>query len=139
LIEGAKQFALAAAQASQNPPHTETQWRQIAKLWSTAIEQLENVRVEEPGYVEAQKLLATYQTNLGIIETRLQAETESQSSLKQANEQIQSLIAAPPSDPQRFQGQIQGIINQLNTIKPGTTAYPEGQRLLALAQKRLKQ
>ena len=139
IIAGAKQFAQAAAQASQNPPHTATKWEQIAKLWSKAIDQLEDVRVEDPDYLEAQKLLATYQTNLGIIETRLQAETESQSSLKQANEQIQSLIASPPSDPQQFQAQIQGIINQLNTIKPGTTAYKEGQRLIALAQQRLKQ
>ncbi|QLE55730.1 hypothetical protein [Nostoc sp. TCL26-01] len=138
MIAGAKQFALAAAKASQNPPHTATQWQQIAKLWSTAIDQLQNIRVEEPGYLEAQKLLATYQTNLGIVETRLQAEIESQSFLKQANEQIQSLIASPPTDPQQFQGQIQGIINQLNTIKPGTTAYAEGKRLLALAQQRLK-
>ncbi|HEY9799296.1 MAG TPA: hypothetical protein V6D25_02975 [Leptolyngbyaceae cyanobacterium] len=139
IIAGAKQFAQAAAQASQNPPHTATKWEQIAKLWSKAIDQLEDVRVEDPDYVEAQKLLATYQTNLGIIETRLQAETESQSALKQANEQIQSLIASPPSDPQQFKAQIQGIINQLNTMKPGTTAYPEGQRLIALAQQRLKQ
>jgi hypothetical protein len=139
IIAGAKQFAQAAAQASQNPPHTASKWEQIAKLWSRAIDQLEDVRVEDPDYVEAQKLLATYQTNLGIIETRLQTETESQSAFKQANEQIQSLIASPPSDPQQFQAQIQGIINQLNTIKPGTTAYPEGQRLIALAQQRLKQ
>ncbi|WP_414564328.1 MULTISPECIES: hypothetical protein [unclassified Anabaena] len=139
LIEGAKEFALAAAQASQNPPHTDTQWRQIAKLWSTAIEQLQRIRVEEPGYLEAQKLLATYQTNLGIIETRLQAEIESKTSLQQANEQIQSLITAPPSDSQQLKGQIQGIINQLKTIKSGTTAYAEAQTLLLSAQNRLKQ
>ncbi|AFY49587.1 hypothetical protein Nos7524_3808 [Nostoc sp. PCC 7524] len=139
LIEGAKQFALAAAKSAQNPPHTEMKWKQIAKLWSTAIEQLQSIRVEDPGYLEAQKLLATYQTNLGILETRLQAEIESQSSLKQANEQIQRLIAAPPSEQQQFQAQIQGIINQLNTVQSGTTAYAEAQILISQAKKRLQQ
>ncbi|MEA5565824.1 hypothetical protein [Anabaena sp. UHCC 0399] len=138
LIEGAKQFALAAAKSAQNPPHTDTQWKQITKLWSTAIEQLQTIRVEEPGYLEAQKLLATYQTNLGIIETRLQSEIESQSSLKQANNEIQRLIAAPPSDQQQFQSQIQGIINQLSTVKSGTTAYAEAQTLISQAKKRLQ-
>ncbi|WP_066425304.1 hypothetical protein [Anabaena sp. 4-3] len=138
IIEGAKQFAFAAAKASQNPPHTETKWKQIAQLWSTAIEKLQTIPVEEPGYLEAQKLLATYQSNLGIIETRLQAEIESQSSLKQANEEIERLIAAPPSDPQQFKAQIQGIINELNTVKSGTTAYAEAQALLVQAQKRLQ-
>ncbi|WP_414577477.1 hypothetical protein [Anabaena sp. CCY 9402-a] len=107
-------------------------------MWSTAIEQLQTIRVEEPGYLEAQKLLATYQTNLGIIETRLQAEIESQSSLKQANNEIQRLIAAPPSDQQQFQSQIQGIINQLSTVKSGTTAYAEAQTLISQAKKRLQ-
>lgn len=139
LIEGAKQFALAAAKSAQNPPHTEMKWKQIAKLWSTAINQLESIRVEEPAYLEAQKLLATYQSNLGIVETRLQAEIESQSSLKQANQQIQRLIAAPPSDQQQFQAQIQGIINQLSTVKSGTTAYAEAQILISQANKRLQQ
>jgi hypothetical protein len=139
LIEGAKQFALAAANSAQNSPHTEMKWQQIAKLWSTAIEQLQSIRVEEPGYLEAQKLLATYQTNLGIVETRLQAEIDSQSSLKQANEKIQSLIAAPPSEQQQLQAQIQGIINQLNTVQSGTTAYAEAQILISQAKKRLQQ
>ncbi len=137
-IEAAKQFALAAAKASQNPPHSVAKWEQIAKLWRKSIDQLENIRVEEPGYVAAQKLLAEYQTNLGIIETRRTAESEAQASLAAANEQIQSLIASPPSEPQQFKGRIQGIINRLKTIQAGTTAYPEAQKLLASAQKKLQ-
>ncbi|MCF4966241.1 hypothetical protein [Nostoc sp. CMAA1605] len=139
LIDGAKQFALAAAKLAQKPPHTETKWKQIAKLWSTAIEQLQTVQVEDPGYLEAQKLLATYQTNLGIVETRLQAEIDSQLSLKEANENIQRLIATPASEQQQLRSQIQGIINQLNTVQPGTTAYAEAQTLISQAKNRLQQ
>ncbi|BAY25077.1 hypothetical protein NIES2100_48770 [Calothrix sp. NIES-2100] len=137
-IEAAKQFAIAAAKASQNPPHPVVKWEQIEKLWRKSIDQLENIRVEEPGYVAAQKLLAEYQTNLGIIETRRKAESEAQASLEAANEQIQSLIASPPADPQQLKGKIQGVINRLKTIKAGTTAYAEAQKLLISAQKRLR-
>jgi len=138
-IEAAKQFALAAANASQNPPHPKEKWEQIEKLWQKSIDQLEHIRVEEPGYVTAQKLLAEYQTNLGIIETRRKAETAALATFKEANEQIQRLIASPPADPQRLKAEIQGIINQLKTIKAGTTVYAEAQRLLLSAQKRLQQ
>ncbi|BAZ01965.1 hypothetical protein NIES37_59720 [Tolypothrix tenuis PCC 7101] len=138
-IEAAKQFALAAAKASQNPPHSVVKWEQIAKLWQKSIDQLENIRVEEPGYIAAQKLLAEYQTNLGIIETRRKAESEAQASLQAANEQIQGLIASPPSSPQQLKGKIQGVINRLKTIQTGTTAYAEAQKLLVSAQKKLQQ
>jgi hypothetical protein len=137
-IEAAKEFAIAAAKASQNPPHPVVKWEQVEKLWRKSIDQLENIRVEEPGYVAAQKLLAEYQTNLGIIETRRKAESEAQASLEAANEQIQSLIASPPANPQQLKGKIQGVINRLKTIKAGTTAYGEAQKLLVSAQKRLQ-
>ncbi len=136
-IEAAKQYAFAAAKASQNPPHAAAKWEQIASLWQKAINQLENIQVEEAGYVDAQKLLAEYQTNLGIVQTRQQAESEAQETLKQVNQQIQSLIASSPSDSQQLKSQIQGIINQLKTVKAGTTAYAEAQQLLVSAQKKL--
>ncbi|WP_208821497.1 hypothetical protein [Tolypothrix sp. PCC 7910] len=73
------------------------------------------------------------------IETRRKAESEAQASLQEANEQIQGLIASPPTSPQQLKGKIQGIINRLKTIKVGTTAYAEAQKLLVSAQKRLQQ
>ncbi|MDF5723933.1 MAG: hypothetical protein PUP91_26415 [Rhizonema sp. PD37] len=138
LIEAAKLFALQASQASQDPPHPAETWQRIETLWGQAIERLQNIKVTEPNYLDAQKLLATYQTNIGIIQTRRQAESESQEILKQANRQIQNLIASPPSKSNQLKGEIQGIINQLRTVKPGTTAYAEAQQLLLSAQKKLK-
>lgn len=137
LIEAAKVFALQAAQASQNPPHPAQKWQQIEHLWSEAISRLENIKVGEPNYLSAQKLLAQYQTNLGIVQSRREAESESQQILKQANEQIRSLIASPHSEPNQLKAEIQGIINQLKTVKPGTTAFAEAQQLLLSAQKKL--
>ncbi|MBD2776545.1 hypothetical protein [Iningainema tapete] len=138
VIEAAKVFALQAAQASQNPPHTASEWEQIEKFWSQAIDRLQNIKVEEPNYLEAQTLLAKYQSNLGIVQTRKLAESESQQALRQANALIQRFVASPPSEPSQYNGQLIGIINQLKTVKPGTTAYAEAQQLLLSAQKRLK-
>ncbi|GAA6620894.1 hypothetical protein [Scytonema sp. NUACC26] len=139
LIEAAKVFALQAAQASQNPPHPAQKWQQVERLWTEAINRLEDIKVNEPNYLEAQKLLAQYQTNLGIVQLRRETESESKEILKQANEQIQSLIASPPSAPNQLKAEIQGVINQLKTVKPGTTGYADAQQLIASANNKLKQ
>ncbi|MBD2002474.1 MULTISPECIES: hypothetical protein [Cyanophyceae] len=142
LIKGAKQFAFAAAKLGQNAPHTADKWQQIETLWYKAIEQLQNIRVDDVDYVEAQKLLATYQTNLGTVQTRLKAERQSQEAFKYAQEQIQALLASIPKDGSQVNrnqiiSQMQEIINQLQTVKSGTTAYSEAQNLLQSAQKKL--
>lgn len=138
-IEAAKEYAFAAALSSQNPPHPIHKWEQVINLWKKAIGQLENIQVQESGYVEAQKLIAKYETNLGIIKSRLQAESDAQEILNQANQKIQSLIASTPDDTNEIKAKMHGIITQLNNVKPGTTKYPESQRLLKLANNKLKQ
>ena len=142
LIAAAQQYALTATQATQNPPHTASEWSEIVGLWEQAINQLKQVPVEDPGYVEAQTLEAQYQRNLGIARTRSQAEAASVEALKQAKERIESMLNSLPSDPttvnrNQLNGQLQGIIYQLSTVQPGTTAYPEAQDLLKSAQKKL--
>ncbi|AKG20534.1 hypothetical protein [Calothrix sp. 336/3] len=139
LIEAAKLFAMQAAQMSQKPPHPTAKWEQVEKLWSEAIRRLENIQVSQANYLEAQKLLAIYKTNLGIVQTRKTMESESQQILSTANQDIQRIIANPPGDRQQFKAVIQGIITKLKTVKPGTTAYKEAQQLLIMAQRRLEQ
>lgn len=138
LIAAAKQYALAAAQASQNPPHTVQKWEQIADLWKKAIQQLENVQVSETSYVEAQKLIAQYQTNLGTIQNRRQAESEGKEILDAANKEIQSLIGSPPTNKNEAKAEIIKVMNQLSSVKSGTTSYNEAQRLLKLADNQVK-
>ncbi len=144
LIAASQQFALVASEAAQNPPHTTSEWSEMVGLWEQAINQLKQVPVEDPGYVEAQKLHAKYQRNLGIVRTRLQAEQASVEALERAKNQIETMLASTASDgspvnQNQLIAQLQGIINQLETVKPGSTAYPEAQQLLQLAQKRRKQ
>jgi hypothetical protein len=138
LIAAAKQYALAAAQASQNPPHTVQKWEQIAELWEKAIQELNNIQVQEPSYVEAKRLIAQDQTNLGTIKNRRQAESDAKEILDEANKEIQSLIASPPGDKNQTKAAIIRVMNQLSSVKTGTTSYNEAQRLLKLADNQIK-
>ena len=142
LIEAAKQFGMAAATASQNPPHSAQQWQQIADLWQEAINRLKQVRVDNPGYLEAQTKLAEYQINLGNAQIRRQNERDSEAAMKRAK----NLIA----DWQRYAlnenpntgvlaSKLQDIINQLDLVKPGTTPHAEAQELLKFANNKLKE
>ena len=137
LIAAGQQFAFAAATLGQKPPHPAEKWQQIESLWEKAIDRLEKIQLEDPGYGKAQELLATYQTNLGTVQTRLKMEQYSVEALKGAQEQIQNLTASSPSDRNQIISQMQEIINQLQTVKSGTTAYSEAQNLLQSAQKKL--
>lgn len=145
LMDAAREFALAAAKLGQNPPHKTEQWQQIEQLWEQAIDRLQGIRVEDAGYLEAQKLLATYQTNLGTVQNRRQAEETSAAALEGAKSLIPSWQRLNSStenaawERSQMISQLQGIINQLEKVQPGTTAYGEAQKLLQSAQKRLTQ
>ncbi len=143
LIEAAQQFASTASQATKNAPHSASEWSEIAQLWEQGISQLKQVPVEDPGYVEAQKFQAQYQRNLGIVRTQLEAEQASSEALARAKDKIETLWTSTSDSSAGQQnaviGQLQGIINQLQTVKSGTTAYPEAQQLLRSAQTKLEQ
>jgi len=64
--------------------------------------------------------------------------------LEQAQSQIQNLLASTPTDPKSLDlnstiSQLQGIINQLEKVQSGTTAYLSAQDLLLKAHNKLKQ
>jgi hypothetical protein len=145
LILTARSFATQAAQASQHPPHSVEEWRQISSLWQEAITRLEQIPSNDlAGYAEAQKSLATYRANLGQIETRQQAEQESVQTLQETQTQIQSLLASVPADAKALNrnytvSQLQGIIDRLERVQPGTTVYLKAQQLLWQAQNKLNQ
>ncbi|ACK65016.1 conserved hypothetical protein [Rippkaea orientalis PCC 8801] len=144
MIQAAQQFSLAAATTCQNPPHPVEKWQQCAKLWQEAIERLEKVQSDEPGYVEAQALLAQYQTNLGTVEVRLATEAESLNAFEKAQaniQQLQSIFAKGINPDQRnyFISELQGTIDQLQKVQPQTTAYSQAQELLKFADAKLKE
>lgn len=139
LIEAAKEFAFSAAVASQKPPHPAAQWEQIAGLWEEGISRLKMVPVDNPGYLDAQTKLAQYQKNLGISQIRLQAEKDSAKALQEAKSlfaNLQNSVNSPSQNGGNSLGQLQQIINQLESVKPGTTVYPESQKWLQSARKK---
>jgi len=145
LMTAARQFSWQAAKAGQNPPHSVAQWQQVEKLWKEAIVRLEAVPKDDlAGYAEAQKLLAEYNTNLGQVQIRRQAEADSVETLEQAQRQIERLLAYTPTDAKSLDrngtmSQLQSIINQLEKVQNGTTAYLKAQELRLSAQNKLKQ
>lgn len=140
LIEAAKTFAMAAAESSQNPPHSADEWGQIAELWEQAIDQLKLVPLKDSGYTDAVAKIAQYQKNLGIVTTRQKAERESVEALQRAKRQIPQLqrLADAEGESGAIAGQLQEIITELETVKPGTTAHAEAQDLLKFAREKLK-
>jgi hypothetical protein len=85
LITAARQFSWQAAKAGQNPPHAVSEWRQIEHLWEEAIERLKEVPTKDvAGYTEAQQLLAIYESNLGQVKVRRQAEADAVEALSAA-------------------------------------------------------
>ncbi|MBE9207893.1 hypothetical protein IQ244_15450 [Nostoc sp. LEGE 06077] len=145
LITAAQQFSWQAAKAGQNPPHTVTEWQQIENLWSEAINRLQQISASDVvGYAQAQKLLATYETNLGQVKVRRQAETDSVQALARAQREIENLVASMPNDPKnldrhRVISQLHSIINQLEKVEKGTTVYLKAQELLLSANSKFKQ
>lgn len=140
LIAAAEQFATAADKAAKNPPHAATKWEGIVELWEQAIARLQKVAADDPGYVEAQSLLANYTVNLTTVRTQLQAERESVEALSRAKARIPSLLADSSTENRAYlRAQLQEIINQLENVTSGTTAYAEAQFLLKSAVNKQKQ
>ncbi|MEH2290400.1 hypothetical protein [Nostoc sp.] len=145
LITAAQQFSWQAAKAGQNPPHTVTEWEQIENLWSEAINRLKQISSDDlVGYAQAQKLLATYETNLGQVKVRQQAEADSVQAFLMAQREIESFMASIPTDPKnldrnRVISQLHSIINQLEKVQKGTTVYLKAQESLLSANNQFKQ
>jgi hypothetical protein len=145
LIEGARQFSWQAAKAGQNPPHSVAEWEQVENLWQQAIDRLQQIRSDDlAGYAEAQKLLAEYNSNLGQVKIRRQAEQDSVIALQQAQRRIESLLNSTPTDANsvnrnRTISELQGIINHLEKVQNGTTAYLKAQELMLSAKNKLNQ
>ncbi len=145
LIQAAKAFSLQAAQASQNAPHSVTEWQKVLDLRSEAIQRLKQVSPDDPiGYAEAQKLMATYIAEQGQIRVRQQRESDAVQAYSQARSRIEDLISSVARDPQRMNpadiaGRLENIIRQLESVDTGTTVYAEAQDLLISAKQKLKE
>lgn len=142
LIQSARNFAWEAAKRSQNPPHSVAEWAAIEELWENALNRLTLVSIElDPvGYAEAQKMMATYKTNLLDIGIRKQAEREAIASLERARQEIQVLQEQSRYlEAGQVAARLQSILDELKSIQPGTTAYKEAEILRVQATDKLEE
>lgn len=144
LIDVGKAFAIQASMLTQNPPHPTATWEQAEKLWNEAIARLKSVPLEDPGYLDAQTLMASYQSNLAQIQLRKTAEIASLKAYENAQQKTENLVASIPSDDSKVNNnqvisKLQSIINDLDKVETGTTVYEKAQKLKKEAQNKLNE
>lgn len=144
-VDVAKQFAWQAAKMSQNSPHSAAKWQQITGFWEEAIAQLEKVDPQDKtSYIQAQTKIAEYRVNLAQVKLKQEEEQASVQAIERAKNQIQNLLASTPDNADRVNRPqtaaiIQGIINELQKVQPGTTVSSEAQELMEFAKAKLKE
>ncbi|MEM6254759.1 MAG: hypothetical protein AAF821_17730 [Cyanobacteria bacterium P01_D01_bin.156] len=134
LLAAAQQFANAAIQEGQNPPHSVEKWDRIATLWEDALKELEQIRPNEPDYVKAQGLKAGYQVNLGQIRERQKSQAMAVKLVQSAENDINKLIEKSGSQrPEKTIADVNQIITTLERVPPGTTVTQDAQYLIQRA------
>jgi exonuclease VII small subunit len=139
LISAAQVFANKATIGCEKSPHSVEQWQECNRLWQEAISRLNEVPLEDPGYLKAQTLLAEYETNLGNNNIRQQIEFDSVKAFEVAQSQIINLPKQIDNSNREFAiHQIQAIMVQLEKVQVGTTVYQQATDLMASAEKKLQ-
>ena len=140
VIAVAQQFHNKTTSSCTSPPYSVNRWQECANLLGKAIKILENVDLEDEGYLESQTLLATYEAELSEIRIRKQEELESQRAYERAQQMIVSLPKAIDKyNRERTAKDILRIINQLEKVKAQTTVYEDAVAMMGFANKKLKQ
>jgi hypothetical protein len=136
LITAARQFAWQAAKDGQNPPHEAIKWEQIMSMWQDAIDRLARIQPSDlEGYREAQKLIVDYRASQSEVQVRLAAERSAVRNFEAAQRDITTLVRVSSYGNKSYVlSQLQSIINQLESVKPGTTPYLKSQELLIFAK-----
>lgn len=139
-LAAAKEYAVLAASSAQNPPHPVEVWQKAEGQWEAAIEQLKQVESKDPGYLEAQKLKAQYENNLGTVQIRLKQEEEATRTHRQAQSLYADLLAQQDRANQPYYlSKIQNLLTLLDDVKTGTTAYAEAQTMFKQVNTLFKQ
>jgi hypothetical protein len=138
LIEAAKKFGWTASARARNPPHTVPEWQAIADTWQDAIDLLEQVPLEDPGFDEAQRMLVEYKSNLRTIEIRLADEQASTEAWQAAQDHYTRLWGSSQQlSSAQYAEELQLIVNDLQRVKEGSSPFEDAQTLLASVQAQL--
>lgn len=140
IIAVAQQFHAKATNSCSYSSNSVNRWQECISLMRQAISMLDNVPLEDAGYLETQTLLANYEAELGEMRIRQLEEQESQ----QAYDLAQQMITNLPKSVDRLNRDrtardILTIINNLEKVKPQTTVYADATSMINFANKKLEQ
>lgn len=143
LIQAAKEFAKYAQASTQGTAHSVAEWEKFQQQWQDAIDRLDDIKVEDPDYKEAQRLLASYNDNLTTARVRQQEEQESVQAYQEAERLKNEFLAQIPAGAKSLDRtwatrELEQIKTVLKRVKPETTVYADAQVLLAAAEQKLK-
>ncbi|MBL1175374.1 hypothetical protein [Pantanalinema sp. GBBB05] len=143
LIQAAKEFAKYAQASTQGTAHSVAEWEKIQRQWQDAVDRLNEIKVDDPDYGEAQRLLASYKDNLETAQVRQQVEQASVQAYQEADRLKNNFLADIPAgatsiDRTWATRELHQIKSVLQQVKPGTTVYADAQTLLAAAEQKLK-
>ena len=140
IIAVAQQFHAKSNNTCPNTHHTKQRWQQCINLLNKAISILQQVPLEDAGYLETQTLLATYEAELGELRIRKEEEEDSQQAYDFAKDKIANLPKSiDKNNRDRTAKEIVAIINKLEKVKPQTTVYQDSLTTINFAKKKLKQ
>ena len=140
MIAAADQFAKIATQQTGNGPHTVQEWQGIQQLWQEAIARLQQVQPQAPDYLAAQTALADYTKNRLNVENRLNEEKNATEAFSHLKTELNHLLTQQtPFTPAQAIAALNPLLEQLQTIPPGTTVYAEAQTLVKQGQAKIKE
>ncbi|MDX2244101.1 MAG: hypothetical protein NW224_25780 [Leptolyngbyaceae cyanobacterium bins.302] len=134
-VLAAEAQATEASQQGQSAAQPATEWQTTQSLWQSAIAQLEKISPDSPLHAFAQERLTAYRANLAFTGQRIGVEQDAQKRLAAARKTAELAtarqnVAQKPAEWQQAQVTWQVVVNTLQQIPNGTTAYAEAQQLL---------
>lgn len=138
LLESAVPFAKAAQKLTVGNSHSVAEWEAIGRQWDNAIQQIQDIPVDNADYVKSRKILSDYQQQADRAKIRLTEERTAAESLQTTESQINSLVRNHTSlNRDQAKAELMAIEAKLKKIPKGTTAYDQAQDWLQSLQKRL--
>jgi tetratricopeptide (TPR) repeat protein len=137
-VQAALKQATLATQKTQADGLPIDSWRDIGKSWDSVISQLKAIPSNSPLHSMAQDKLRQFEVSQRQVQQRLAKEQEGSRLLVEARR-----LSAPLSDPSvrndlgGTQARLTEIVDLLNAVPKGTTAYTDAQQILSTYQSQL--
>jgi hypothetical protein len=137
-VQAALKQATLATQKTQGDGLPIDSWRDIGKSWDSVISQLKAIPSNSPLHSMAQDKLRQFEASQRQVQQRLVKEQEGARLLVEARR-----LSAPLSDPSvrtdlgGTQVRLQEIVELLQAVPKGTTAYTDAQQILSTYESQL--